>query len=234
MHWDGTTWRTVSTPNVADQNSLTGIAATSPASVTAVGAFEDRSGGGAVLRTEGQRWNGSSWDTLGTPNVGTADNLLRSAAPIPGTADVWAVGEYRAAGGPVQTLVLRDSGVAATGAEPPPAQEPAVSREPASANEPSSGSDPNTTSAQAPAGAPAATGQTCGPVRVTLSLGKPGLRARRISVDADGKKQLLRGPRKRLRVTVAYTGARRARLTIRIRSRGGNLRVIRRTVSLCR
>jgi hypothetical protein len=240
MHWDGTTWQTVSTPNVDDQNSLTGIAATSPASVTAVGAFEDRSGDGAVLRTLGQRWNGSSWDTLGTPDVGTADNLLRSAAPIPGTADVWAVGEYRAAGGPVQTLVMRDSSATAPGVQSPPEQAPAASSEPTSmgeppsANEPTAASQPTATSEQAPTGAAAAPGETCGPVRVTLALGKPGLRARRISVNAGGKKQLLRGPRKRVTVTVAYTRARQALLTVRIRGRAGELRMIRRTVSLCR
>src|SRR5437762_3600622 len=61
MHWDGTGWSAVSTPNTDDQNSLMGVAATGPAAVTAVGSFEDRTGGGAVLRTLGVRWDGSNW-----------------------------------------------------------------------------------------------------------------------------------------------------------------------------
>jgi hypothetical protein len=109
MHWNGSSWSAVTTPNVGDNNSLSGVTATGPAAVTAVGAFEDVSGGGAVARTLGARWNGSNWATLATPNVGTADNELRSAAPIPGTHDAWVVGAYRKIGGPTQTLVLRGS-----------------------------------------------------------------------------------------------------------------------------
>src|SRR4051794_36378694 len=206
MHWDGTGWSAASTPNVGDQDALMGVAASSSAAVTAVGAFEDRTGGGAVERTLGMRWSGSSWATLATPNPGTPDNLLRAAASIPGTPDVWAVGSHLTTGGPSQTLVLRDSGAAAGSAEPPPAAEPAGSSEPTAASGPTAASEPASASEPAAAAGPAAATapasgatprpKTCGPVRVTLRLGKAGLRAKRIRVNAGGMHKLLLGPRK--------------------------------------
>jgi hypothetical protein len=223
MHWDGHEWTAVSTPNVGDNNLLAGVAAGSPAAVTTVGSWEDASGEIPVLQTLAQRWDGSSWAAVDTPNAGTTDNLLRAAAPIPGTADVWAVGLHGTAGGPSQTLVLRDSGGGAGGdsggGEPAPAGEPTTASE----------STPASEAAPAVAHTPAA----CGPVRVTLKLGKAGLRATRIKVSAGGTHKLLRGPRKRLNLTVPYTGAPRVKLVIRIRGRGGKLSTIRREVSLC-
>jgi hypothetical protein len=106
LHWNGTSWSAVGTPNVGDNDSLRGVTATSTAAVTAVGNYQ----GGTVLRTLGVRWNGSSWFTLATSNVGSADNFLRATARIPGTTNVWAVGSnYATPSGPIHTLVLRGS-----------------------------------------------------------------------------------------------------------------------------
>jgi hypothetical protein len=234
MHWDGSNWSPVNTPNVGDNNSLSGVAATGPAAVTAVGTFEDVSGGGAVARTLAEQWNGSSWATLATPNVGTADNLLRAVAPIPGTADVWAVGMHLTTGGPSQTLVLRGSDVAPSGGESPPARGPTPSSGATPSNEAAPSSGPGSSSGSTPTSEPTPPRAACGPVRITLALGKAGLRARRITVNAGGTKQLLLGPRRRLKVKVPYTGADHAQLTIRIRKRDGKVRTIRRTVNLCR
>ena len=109
MHWDGTRWTAVNTPNREDQDSLMGAAATSSTAVTAVGTFQAVTSGGGADRNLALRWGGSSWTTLATPNVGTADNLLKAAARIPGTSEVWAVGVYLTSGGPSHTLVLRGS-----------------------------------------------------------------------------------------------------------------------------
>ena len=106
MHWDGTRWTTVATPNVGDEDTLRGVVG-SAAGMTAVGYFQSTSTG--TLRTLGERGNGTSWSVFPTPNVGGADNLLRAASPIPGSTDLWAVGTHLTAGGPTQTLVLRGS-----------------------------------------------------------------------------------------------------------------------------
>jgi hypothetical protein len=216
MHWDGQAWTAVSTPNVGDNDILTGVAAQGPTAATTVGSWEDVSSEIPVARTLAERWDGSSWATLSTPNVGATDNLLRAIAPIPGTADVWAVGMHLTTRGPTQTLVLRDSGDPTGGGGSPPADEPAQQTDPAAQS------------------GPAPQRIACGPVRVNVTLGRAGLRAKRIMVDAGGKRQVLRGPRRRLKVTVPYRGAPRARLTIRIRHRSGKLSTIRRTVKLCR
>jgi hypothetical protein len=239
MHWDGTSWSVAGTPNSGYQDSLNGVAATGTAAVTAVGTFQDVDAGG-MLRTLGERWNGSSWTRPDTPNVGQADNLLRGAAAIPGTSDVWAVGEHlTAGGGPVQTLVLRDSGGATGGVDSQAAADgtaPDGPTQPTPPGEPLAPSDSTTPSGPAPhpAAQAAPPGETCGPVRVTLALGNAGLRARRIRVTAAGRQRLLMGPRKRLTVKVPYTGAEHERLSVRIRQRGGKVRTIKRTVSLCR
>lgn len=105
MHWDGTRWTTVATPNVGGENSLRGVVGNADGAMTAVGMFQSAITG--TLRTLAERWNGTSWAVRPSPNVGAADNLLRAASPIPGSPDVWAVGFHLTTGGPTQTLVLR-------------------------------------------------------------------------------------------------------------------------------
>lgn len=222
MHWDGTGWNAVSTQNSGYQDVLNGVAASGPAAVTAVGTFQDVDGGG-VLRTLAERWDGSSWAMPATPNVGTADNLLKAAAPIPGTADVWAVGEHlTAGGGPAQTLVLRGSDAESIAGESPPA---------GGRSTPSDETTPSSESTTPQGPTPAA--RTCGPVRIRIPLGKAGLHASRIRVTTGARKRVLLGPRKRLTVWVPYRGADHARLTIRIRQRNGKLKTVRRVVKLC-
>src|SRR2546423_5186849 len=99
MHWEGSSWAAVPTPNVGDEDTLRGVVANA-GGMTAVGAFQDATTG--ALRTLAERWNGTSWAVRPTPNVGAADNFLRAASPIPGSRDVWAVGSHLTAGGPTQ------------------------------------------------------------------------------------------------------------------------------------
>lgn len=244
IHWDGTEWSPASTPNVADNDSLRGVAATSAAAVTAVGSFQDASGEIPIQRTLGVQWGGSDWTTVATPNVGPNDNLLRAAAPIPGTSDVWAVGfHYLTSGGPTQTLVLRQSPDAAppSPGDPPPAGDPGT--QPETGAQPEAGAP--LSAAPGPAfqeeateppatGGPAPARETCGPIRVTVALGKAGLRASSIRVSASGRRQVLSGRRRRVKVEVPYTGAASARVTVRIQGRGGKRRTITRMVALCR
>jgi hypothetical protein len=107
MHWDGSRWNPVATPNLGDEDTLRGVVGNVGGGVTAVGYFQDTTTG--ALRTLAERWNGTSWAVRPSPNVGAADNLLRAASPIPGSPDVWAVGFHLTSGGPTQTLVLRGS-----------------------------------------------------------------------------------------------------------------------------
>jgi hypothetical protein len=91
-HWDGTSWTVAASPNTGGQDRLTAVAATGTAAVAAVGSYHTGSGTALTGRTLALQWNGTSWATQPTPNVGTADNMLLGAAAIPGSGTVWAVG----------------------------------------------------------------------------------------------------------------------------------------------
>jgi uncharacterized membrane protein len=86
LHWDGTSWRQVASPNVpAGANQLSGITAISPNDIWAVG-----SAGGAPLA---MHWDGNAWSVVPT-GVGSGLSTERFTA-ISGTAsnDIWVVGQ---------------------------------------------------------------------------------------------------------------------------------------------
>lgn len=81
LHWNGTTWRRVASPNpVAGGDTLSGVAATSATNAWAVGG---KNGKTLILR-----WNGKMWRQARSPVV--AGNLA-SVAAISGR-NAWAVG----------------------------------------------------------------------------------------------------------------------------------------------
>ena len=106
-HFDGIRWTAVTTPNTADEDSLAGVAAVTSSNVAAVGDVVDHSGAIPVDRTLAEQFNGASWATQPSANVGTTDNLLTGATRIPGSGGVWAVGFHLTATGPDQTLIER-------------------------------------------------------------------------------------------------------------------------------
>jgi hypothetical protein len=86
-HWDGVSWKTVSSPNQANvHNVLLGVAAVSANDVWAVGNW---SIGNYYPLIE--HWDGSAWSIAQTPNPSGVDNVLWSASALSST-DVWAVG----------------------------------------------------------------------------------------------------------------------------------------------
>lgn len=105
IHWNGSFWITVATPNVGDEDTLRGVVRNWGGGATAVGSFQDRTTG--ALRTLAERYEPTAWTVRPTPNVGGADNFLRAVSVIPGSPDVWTVGAHLTTGGPTQTLILR-------------------------------------------------------------------------------------------------------------------------------
>jgi hypothetical protein len=93
LHWDGTAWKRVPSPNAphSGENYLNAVTATSPSSAWAVGEYYIR--GGTADRTLILRWDGTAWKIVASPNPGTADNFLRGVAAT-SPANAWAVGEY--------------------------------------------------------------------------------------------------------------------------------------------
>jgi hypothetical protein len=86
LHWDGTNWRQVTSPNIAGgANQLSGVVAISANDIWAVG-----SAGGAPLTLH---WNGNAWSVVPV-RVRSGLSTERFTA-VSGTAanDVWAVGQ---------------------------------------------------------------------------------------------------------------------------------------------
>jgi hypothetical protein len=93
-HWTGTAWKVLPTPNPSSGRnpSLFAVAAPSAKFALAVGAFFTASGGG---RTLAERWSGTAWKVVPTPNVGgsAAINNFTGVSAL-SASDAWAVGAH--------------------------------------------------------------------------------------------------------------------------------------------
>ncbi|GID91210.1 hypothetical protein ACFQFC_11540 [Amorphoplanes digitatis] len=107
-----TSWAVLSTPNRgAIANELYGSAALSATSAWAVGSSYDANL--AAPRTLVERWNGTSWSTVTSPNATAYYNELRDVDATSAT-NAWAVGYANGASGvngmPRNTLAMRWNG----------------------------------------------------------------------------------------------------------------------------
>ena len=104
LHWDGTEWSIVPSPNVGiEGNLLTDITALSTNDVWAVGYYDDL----GRARTLTMHWNGTQWTIVPSPSPASGPNLLFGVAADP-LNNVWAVGSYSPFTG--RTLILRYPG----------------------------------------------------------------------------------------------------------------------------
>src|SRR5215217_1208817 len=93
-HWDGSSWSQVPVPDVGTgENMLNGVDASTSNNVWAVG-YSGLSGRYSTLI---ERWNGTQWRVVTSPNADTnGDNVLRSVDALSST-NAWAVGSSRTA-----------------------------------------------------------------------------------------------------------------------------------------
>jgi hypothetical protein len=93
LHWDGTAWSLVRTPNRGGEGSLlNGITALSADDVWAVGQTQQLNG---AIRPLTEQFNGTMWSLAGSPAPGSADGTpddSLSGVASPGGSDVFAVG----------------------------------------------------------------------------------------------------------------------------------------------
>jgi FG-GAP-like repeat len=104
--WNGAQWRVVTSPNAGTtgDNLLTGVDASSSTNAWAVGSSRTATSRKSLI----QRWNGSSWTIVSSPNPGTLSNSLlgvEAAAPN----DIWAVG-WKNSGDGLRSLLLHYNG----------------------------------------------------------------------------------------------------------------------------
>ncbi len=81
LHWNGTAWQMVSSPNPADStgNELWGVSCTNVRDCTAVGIYSTS----PVFENSfalAEHWNGATWQVEPTPDTGTNDSMLNSVS----------------------------------------------------------------------------------------------------------------------------------------------------------
>jgi hypothetical protein len=92
QHWNGTKWSVVASPNrSAFNNALLSVTVVSANNIWAVGVYNKGTPSDLTLT---EKWNGTKWVAVSSPNGGTDVNTLQSVARVPGTQKVWAVGDY--------------------------------------------------------------------------------------------------------------------------------------------
>jgi len=96
IHWDGSSWHEVSTPNANNStNIFLAIGGSSSDDVWAVGWYFDPNDHKTLTLAE--HWNGSAWSLAPTPNVDLQNELLGVYVAAPN--DAWAVGYHDDVGG---------------------------------------------------------------------------------------------------------------------------------------
>jgi hypothetical protein len=87
LHWDGTSWNIVPSPNPsASFDVLTGVVAISADNAWAVGTYLT-----VPLNTLIEHWNGANWNVLPSPPASSAQTELLGIAAVSST-DIWSVG----------------------------------------------------------------------------------------------------------------------------------------------
>ena len=101
LHWDGSTWSVVTSPNPGGDTNLRGVAGGSASDVWAVGYTGQCQHGGWRCSTVAMHWNGSSWSVKTTLNPSSSFlNAFLGVAYSSGT--VYAVGTNDWAGTMIQ------------------------------------------------------------------------------------------------------------------------------------
>jgi hypothetical protein len=109
LHWNGSSWKQVTSPNPGSSGTfLYGVRATSASNAWAAGVAYN----GTADKTLLVHWDGTSWKQVKSPNPGgTTQNNDLDAIAVTSATDAWAAGEY-GNNPPVQTLVLHWDGSA--------------------------------------------------------------------------------------------------------------------------
>jgi len=115
LHWNGSTWSTVTSPNPAgtgtnDVNVLASVSAIAASNAWAVGSYTNSGG----TRTLILHWDGSAWNRVASPNPGgTGPHAFNTLQGVSATSahDAWAAGYYlNPTSGATETLTLRWNG----------------------------------------------------------------------------------------------------------------------------
>ncbi|MBA3832996.1 MAG: hypothetical protein H0X34_14090 [Chthoniobacterales bacterium] len=92
-HWDGTLWSVISSPSTDpfEEDQLLGVTCTSASDCWAVGYAFD---GNSETRTLVERWDGTSWAIVASPNTLPAGTNFLASVTCTSNSECWAVGNY--------------------------------------------------------------------------------------------------------------------------------------------
>jgi len=107
--WDGTSWTIVNSPNTSttEANVVLGVTCVSASECWAVGYYYGLDD--LISQTLIERWDGTSWTIVNSPNTNTLSNVLLGVT-CGSASDCWAVGNYAVTGNVLQTLIERWDG----------------------------------------------------------------------------------------------------------------------------
>lgn len=104
MHWDGTAWEVIDSPNPGTSDTLSGVTAVSSTNVWAVGQYATNDGGRSLTL----QWTGTQWIQRDSPNPNLASDLHGVSAVS--ADDIWAVGRTYVAIDHYESLMLHWNG----------------------------------------------------------------------------------------------------------------------------
>jgi hypothetical protein len=91
VHWDGSSWSIVNSPNAGTTHDvLLKVSAGAANDIWAVGYYEI----GDIRRTLTEHWNGADWVVMSSPNPSPGNYSELDGVSVLGSNDAWAVGYY--------------------------------------------------------------------------------------------------------------------------------------------
>jgi len=111
LHWNGTAWKQVPSPDPSPTgNLLNGVSVSSATDAWAVG---DYFNGAGITQTLTEHWNGTTWKRVPSPNPGGASRFstFNGVAAVSATG-AWAVGDYSSSANADETLIEHWNGAA--------------------------------------------------------------------------------------------------------------------------
>jgi hypothetical protein len=107
-HWNGQSWKVVASqsPGGTHGSFLEGAAVISRSRAWAVGSYNT----GTTTKTLIERWNGTAWKLVPSPNPGGAHGSLLNQVAVVSPSNAWAVGGYNFVNGDERTLILHWNG----------------------------------------------------------------------------------------------------------------------------
>jgi hypothetical protein len=107
--WNGTSWSIVASPSPAGDTfpSLWAVSCPSATSCFAAGSYD---GNNSTTKSLVERWNGTSWSIVASPNPAGATNSWLKDLSCPSTTSCYAVGSVRYDDASVHTLIERWNG----------------------------------------------------------------------------------------------------------------------------